>query len=61
MDDLIDTLEKKIRIHELARLLRDLGERPGGCVSSERMEGAANARHEIRVIIRQRIRTLRGE
>lgn len=58
MDSAINLLEKKVRIHELTRLLRKLGERPGGAVCCQRMEGAADARTEVRALIRERIRDL---
>jgi len=45
-------------IRELNRLLRFCAERPGGAVMSQRMEGAADARHAIRKEIRERIREL---
>lgn len=62
MDDyLLELLENKVRIHELSKLLRDLGERPGGAVCCERMDGARDARHEVRVLIRNKIKRLKGE
>jgi hypothetical protein len=45
-------------VGELKRLLRFCGERPGGAVCSEYMEGAAAARHAIRAEIRARLRLL---
>jgi len=45
-------------IRELNRMLRFCGERPGGAVMCQRMEGAADARHAIRKEIRERIRLL---
>lgn len=45
-------------VRELKRLLRFCGERPGAAVCSERMEGAAAARHAIRAEIRARLRLL---
>jgi hypothetical protein len=45
-------------VRELKRLLRFCGERPSGAMCSERMEGAADARHEIREEIRTRLRLL---
>ena len=45
-------------VRELKRLLRFCGESPGAAVCSERMEGAADARHTIRVEIRARLRLL---
>lgn len=53
--------ENLFAIKELKRLLRDLGERPGAAVCCPRMEGAAEARHKIRVKIRERIRFLESE
>lgn len=47
-----------LAIRELKRMLRFCGERPGAAVCSERMEGAADARHEIRKEIRARIKLL---
>jgi hypothetical protein len=47
-----------LAIRELKRLLRFFGERAGAPVCSERMEGAADARYEIRSEIRNRIRLL---
>lgn len=58
MSYVIMKLEVLSRVNELKMLLRNLGERPGGAVCSERMEGAADARHQMRVIIRARIREL---
>lgn len=45
-------------ISELNRLLQKIGERPGAAVCCERMEGASQARAEVRRLIRQRIAEL---
>ena len=61
MEEAIDRLERAVRINELTKLLRALGERPGGAVCCERMEGAREARHLTRMLIRDRIRELKRE
>ncbi len=58
MKHALNELERRVRIHELSRLLRKLGERPGGCVCSERMEGAAEARRQARALILGRLKEL---
>ncbi len=48
-------------IKELKRLLRKCQETPGAAVCSERMDGAAEARAEVRRMIRARIAELSSE
>lgn len=55
---LTEAHSSEMAIRELNRMLRFCGERPGGAVMSQRMEGAADARHAIRKEIRERIRLL---
>lgn len=50
--------DKELAIKELKRILRFCRELPGAAVMSERMEGASNARYEIRREIRERIKLL---
>ena len=53
-----NNMDKKEILKELNRLLRLFGNRPRGCVHSERIEGYDSALYLVRKEIRERIKTL---